>query len=301
MATRQHSQEKSQKVEAGFRVIATNSAYEKLCRQSLKKLPARFRSRFQLHSFSSLEGIPFPDRQVARTIYVSRLADLPAEGSKKSLPASAESKHLLFLSGLPIEAMPPRLLQLDIRNPHRLHLAAEREQSLIVDLVYRLLGGMAHADGPQSIVDAWVENERLVLLSPGFDRLAVPLKLLAPMIGTDTTRIEAFEIDEDGRFLFWPHADVHLGWEQLLQLVDPAAAVSARQKTEGFNKRYGMAIRTFREEAGLTQSDIAGVTERHLRRVEHGDQAATTGILEALSVAHGMSLDDYLERLAKAL
>lgn len=301
MATRQLSRDKSRKAEVGFRVVATNADYGKLCRQSLKKLPARFRSRFQLHSFSSLEGVVFPEDQVARTIYVSRLDDLPPESRKKSLPASSESKHLVFLSGLPIEAMPTRLLQLDIRNPHRLHLAAEREHSLIVDLVYRFLSGMVHADGPQPIVDAWVENESLVLLSPSFDRLAIPLKPLAPWIGTNVARIEAFEIDEDGRYLFWPHADVHLGWDQFLELVNPAAAVSARQKTEGFNKRYGSAIKTLREKSGLKQSEIAGVTERHLRRVEHGDQAATTGILEALSTAHGMSLDAYLRHLARAL
>ena len=39
--------------------------------------------------------------------------------------------------------------------------------------------------------------------------------------------------DQDDRFplldsfLYWPHADVHLGWEQFLMLVDPASACIA--------------------------------------------------------------------------
>lgn len=110
-----------------------------------------------------------------------------------------------------------------------------------------------------------------MLLSPSFDRLSVPLKQLAKFIGTRKEQIDAFEIDEDGRFLFWPHADVHLRWEQFVRIVDPVAAVAARQRSQEFNARYGAAIRALREERGLKKADIHGVTERHVRRVEHGD------------------------------
>lgn len=147
-----------------------------------------------------------------------------------------------------MEAMPARLLQLDIRNPHRLHLAAERSPKLIVVFISRLFSGIAQADGLSPIVDAWVENENLVLLSPTFDRLSVPLKQLEKFIGAETEEIAAFEIDEDGRFLFWPHADVHLGWEQFLQIVDPTSAVAAQQRSKVFNERYGAAIRALCEQ-----------------------------------------------------
>lgn len=176
--------------------------------------------------------------------------------------------------------------------------AEEHRAELIAALIYRLFSGMAHADGPKPIVDAWVDGDNLMLLSPAFTRLAVPLKKLSKLLGTKLEEIEAFEIDEDGRFLFWPHADVHLGWEQFLQIVDPAAALAAKQKSQAFNERYGAAIRALREEHGLKQSDIAGIAERHLRRVEHGEQAASKGTLEALAKAHGRALGDYLKELA---
>jgi hypothetical protein len=283
-----------------FRVVATNAAYARICRRSLKKLPARFRNRIDLQVFSSLDEVTLPPTRAA-TVYISRLADLPEDGANRALLTAGESKHLLFLESLPVEAMPARLLQLNIRNPHRLHLAAERSSHLMVELIYRLFRGMARADGPRSIVDAWVEIENLVLLSPGFDRLVVPRKDLAKFIGTKAEKIAAFEIDEDGRFLFWPHADVHLGWEQFVQIVDPAAAVAAKQRSHEFNERYGAAIRALREQHGLKQSDIRGVTERHLRRVEHGEQTASKGTLEALASAHGVTLDAYLRILAERL
>ncbi len=288
-----------------FRVVATNALYGRLCRTSLKMLPAAYRDRIELSEIASLDEVSLPKAKAASTVYVSRLADLPKDGAKKALKtlkalkAGGQWRQLLFLESLPVEAMANRLLQLDIRNPRRLHVATEREPELIVALIYRLFSGMAQADGPQPIVDAWVENENLVLLSPSFDRLAVPLKDLTEFIGTNREQIEAFEIDEDGRFLFWPHANVHMGWEQLLQVVDPAAALAAKQKSEKFNQLYGEAIRARREEHGLKQSDISGLTERHLRRVEHGEQAASKSTLEALAIAHQLTLDEYLKRLAE--
>lgn len=286
---------------ARFRVVATNALYGRLCRKSLQMLPTACRNRIELNAFASLDEVRLPKAKAASTVYVSRLADLPTAGAKKALQTTGDWRQLLFLESLPVEAMPNRLLQLSIRNPHRLHLAAEREPELIGALIFRLFSGMAQADGPQPIVDAWVEGEHLVLLSPAFDRLAVPLQELARFIGTNDEQIEAFEIDDDGRFLFWPHADVHLGWEQLLQIIDPSAALAAKQKSDQFNQRYGEAIRALREEHGLTQSGIFGLTERHLRRVEHGRQAASKSTLEALANAHQLSLQEYLKQLAERL
>jgi hypothetical protein len=79
-----------------------------------------------------------------------------------------------------------------------------------------------------------------------------------------------FEIDADGSFIYWPDLDVHLGWNQFLQAVDPEELRKAQRRSEGFNKRYEAAIRKLREEAGLAQSKVEGLTERQLRRIEQG-------------------------------
>lgn len=158
--------------------------------------------------------------------------------------------------------------------------------------------GLTDAGGPQRIVDAWMEDGQLVLLSPSFERLPVPLVKLAKFLGSNREEVAAFEIDEDGSFLYWPHADAHFGWEQFLYLVEPAAAVAARQKAEAFNQRYGAAIRSLREKAGLKQSGIEGMTERNLRRVEHGELRASKATLETLARAHGLSLEEYLKQVA---
>jgi DNA-binding transcriptional regulator YiaG len=279
-------------------VVATNADYAKLCIQSLKRLPSR--SHVELLSFASMEDVKLPAIRSQFTLFVSRLSDLQQKSLERA-STSSTSKQLLFLAGLPVEAVASRLLRLNIRNPERLHIAAERDETSIAELIYRLVRGMAQSDGAQPIVDAWIEDGRLVLLAPSFVRLGVPLEKLARLIGTNQAKIGSFKIDEDGRYLCWPHADVHLGWDQFRQLVDPTAVLADMQKTKKFNQRYGAAIRALREELGLKQTDISGVTERQLRRVEHGEQAASKATLAALAKTHVQSLDEYLDVLAKRM
>ena len=296
MATRTTSMRRSGARAKKIRLVATNAAYAQLCRESLRRLPSTDRAQVEVQAFASFAEVSLPSRKTGATLFVSRVADLPESGVK--LSRQTDAKHVLILEGLPIEAMPARLTQLDIRTPQRLHLATERSAERIADLVYRLLSGITSRKGPNPIVDAWIENEQLVLLSATFQRLAVPLEKLAKVIGANKQKAAAFEIDEDGRFVYWPHADAHYGWEQFRQLIDPTATLAAKQRSAAFNKKYGAAIRAFRAEHGLKQSDVEGVTERHLRRVEHGEQAASRSTLQSLADAAGLSLDDCLKELA---
>jgi len=154
---------------------------------------------------------------------------------------------------------------------------------------------------PDAIADAWFERDNLVVLSPGFNRLSIPKEKLTKLLGSDSGQFAAFELDDDGRYLHWTHADVHLGWSQLLQLIDPAAVLEKQQKTKKVNARYGAAIRSERESQGVKQSGIDGLTERHLRRIEQGEQIATKASLAAHAAALGMSLERYLDVLAKRM
>jgi hypothetical protein len=279
-------------------IVPTNAEYAKLCRHSVSRLGKRSKESFDVVNFQTWSGRKRGSyRSGSYTFFVSRLSDISAETAKKTKSAPG-AKFLLFAEGMPFEALAPRLARLDIRDAERLHLAHERGKE-VFDVIHRLLRGISQAEGATPIVDAWLEDENLVLLSPSFERLSVPLDRLSKFIGDDPEKVSNFEIDEDGSFLYWEHADVHLGWEQLLQLVDPAAAVAAKAKTAEFNRRYGAAIRALREEAGLKQSDIEGLTDRHLRRIEQGEQAVSRASLQALSAAHGMELGEYMNELAR--
>ncbi len=283
------------------RLVATNKDYAKVCRESLKRVPPGRRRRLGLFTFDRWNDVAFGEEKAGpevETVFISRLSDIP-ESIPRQAHAGSTSRHLLFLEGLPVEAIASRLVRLGVRNPRRLHIAREETPSTISRLIQRIVAGMAHADGPRRIADAWIENGVLVLLSPSFERMFVPLETIAKYVGGDSEELKNFEIDEDGSFLYWPRVDVHLGWEQCLYSVDPAAALAAKNKTARFNKRYGAAVRSFREERGLTQGEIRGLTERHLRRVEKGEVLASKATLETLASSHELPLDEYMKEVAK--
>ena len=129
----------------------------------------------------------------------------------------------------------------------------------------------------------------------------VLISSLHALSGQPRAALRNFVIDHDGSFVHWPDIDVHLGWDQFLQAVNPEEHRKAQQRTEGYNQHYGAAIHKIREEAGIPQSKVNGLTERQIRRIEQGECRATTAVLSALAKAHGLDSNDYLEQLAKAM
>jgi Helix-turn-helix domain len=52
---------------------------------------------------------------------------------------------------------------------------------------------------------------------------------------------------------------------------------------------------------GILQSRVEELTERQLRRIEQGECRATTTAIAALARAHGLDVNAYTEKLAKAM
>jgi nitrite reductase/ring-hydroxylating ferredoxin subunit len=284
-----------------FYVVATNSPYGQICQAYVRQLPAKVRNHVRVSTFGAWQEVAgriVGSGQPGRTLLVSRLADIPEDAHTLG-SGSKERRHLVFVEDMPIEAISSRVPRLNVRDARRLHLARERNPDAISAMIRRTITGIAVSQGRHAIIDAWIEGVDLVVLSPSFNRLRVPVAAMVRYLGNEPERIKAFEVDEDGSFLYWRHADVHLGWEQLHGIVDPTALICAQQRSKAFNIAYGAAIRGVREAHGLRQSDIRGLAERHLRRIEHGQIAATSSALTTLALAHGMSLANYLAELAE--
>jgi hypothetical protein len=165
-----------------------------------------------------------------------------------------------------------------------------------------------HGPGiPLRFLWAWargIESHIIANATAFDDRLVVRNCLLKSFeIGFDTypalARIapsarSSFEIDPDGMFLHWSDADVHLTMEDVLLAKNPALRARARAARLQDSRAFGAAVRSLREEHGLTQSRIPGLSPRHVRRIEQGfipgDEA-----LQRLAAAHRMDPDQYLE------
>ncbi len=208
---------------------------------------------------------------------------------------------LLFSRDLPSQAIAERLAKLHVRNPERIHVARAQSEKSVQEILRRLLLTLWEKDEPECILDAWLEGDTFVVLSPRFKRLHVPVSKLKPLKGKSRKDLEKFEIDEDGAYIYWPTLDVHLGWEQFAQALDTEAHLKTSQQSAEFNKRYGEAIHKLRRQKELRQSDIAGLSARQVGRVERGQCRATHATLNKLAKSHGMSTTDYMAGIAATL
>jgi hypothetical protein len=202
-----------------------------------------------------------------------------------------------------------RIVDLQIRSPHRFYVAdppfqqtdEKNWEELIRSFLARLTAGLESKENDGRIFDARLQDRVLHVVSADFRRLEVPVSKIVPLSKADKETAKHFEIDEDGSYIYWPDLDLHLGWEQLQQIVDPTAAQKAKHKSREFNVRYGAAIRKIREEKGLDITAIPDLSDKQLRRIERGECRLTSNSAKKLARAHGMTPNKYLQTVAAAL
>ncbi len=217
--------------------------------------------------------------------------------------ATQETRLLIFNEGISPDRLISKILDLQIRTPERCYVVeskfgAGKSRASFRACVRRFFATLESNEEQDRIFDARIENEILRLVSPRFVRLEIPISKIPGFKNAKTAEILNFEIDEDGSFIYWPDLDVHFGWRQLEQLINPEAALKSAQKSEEFNKRYGKAVQKLREAASLKRNDIPGLSEKQLGRIETGACRLTTNAIEALSNAHKMDRNEYMKRLA---
>ena len=157
-----------------------------------------------------------------------------------------------------------------IRSESRLHVV--RVENLEAPKMSELLGRVCSAFGEDSvrgsIIDAYLVGDTLLVRGPKHRMLHVPVASIPALRDQPPATLHNFQIDPDGSFLHWPDRDVHLGWSQFLQVVGLAELCATRRAD--FNRRYGAAIRKVRATAGIPQTQVEGLTDRQLRRIEQG-------------------------------
>ncbi len=221
---------------------------------------------------------------------------------------AVKNRNTVFLFFQHSNPQPPfvaeRMTWFNIRNDERIHFVdKEKDEELFAE---RLLVSLNTIDIGYHIIDSYWDwsNDILVVTSPtlkGFKRLRIPLENLPSLNGHSIESLENMEIDEDGIFIYWPKLDIHLGWEQFHNALDQKILLRAKQQSDEFNKKYGAAIRNFRQKINLRQKDIMGLTERQVGRIERGECRATHASLIKLAKAHQMTITDYMEKLSRLL
>jgi hypothetical protein len=164
----------------------------------------------------------------------------------------------------------------------------------------RVLEAWAAGAQEQLIADATTVGDTLIVVGCNFERIELPFSEIPALRDASEETTHDFEVDEDGSFIFWPGADVHLDRRALTAYADPKVRREQELQRLARDRRFGDALRTLRERAGRTQSNIDGISERHVRRIEEGHRPKIE-TLRKLAEACGMPLNDYLRELAREL
>lgn len=160
-----------------------------------------------------------------------------------------------------------------------------------------LFAWQAGAQG-ELIADARVFGEDLIIVSCEPNTYAIPFASISALDEIPVQERGDFRLADDGSYLHWPGQDIHLDLDSLLIEIQPERRARAEKVKRAHGKVYGEAIARLRSESGLRQGDIAGLSEREVRRIESSGQV-TVDSLRKLAAAHRLKLSEYLDRLAE--
>ena len=149
----------------------------------------------------------------------------------------------------------------------------------------------------QLIAKASVSKDRLFVLSCALQPYEVAFDSMPSLKRIPVAERGSFVVDEDGSYIHWPSPDIHLDLDAIRTAIDPDAHARAEAAKALHDSRYGAAIAKLRLRMGLKQSEIKGLSERQVRRIEKGE-GTTYEALRRLASAHRMDLESYLRELA---
>ena len=183
----------------------------------------------------------------------------------------------------------------------RLHKPDQRLQMCRDPLVVKRLVIALKRPAPwEGILDAYILEDSLVVVLGDMSARQFPIRKL-PRIGCfEPAVLRHFVIDSAGSYLHWPDRDVHMGPSQMLQAVDPmylADVEIRRYQMENVSR----ALVDMRHDRRLRQTDVPGLSERHVRRLEKEEVRLTVEAATRFADAFGLTLSELLDELSERI
>ncbi len=260
-----------------------------------------------VRALGALPGMRFTtdaSRRSGHRLFITLLEDLETEAGRRELGRlyrvavkGMRDVPMVYIGKTFAEPMSHLALQAFARWSH----IVEREPFIASEpeAVRRMV--LAHGKGAEKelIASVAIEDEKLVVWSCEPRRFEVPVAEM-PALARMSGRVRAnFELSASGSRIRWPEADVDINLDTIREHADPEVRREHEARARQDATRYADAIRRLREERGLKQSDVEGLTDRQVRRLEEGGTVPQIETLKKLAAAHGMTIEDYLGELAK--
>lgn len=277
-------------------LIASSTVYSAELREAWDAVPKGLRARIKFPKAPTKKTLADVEDVVVVTDFDSLLTE---EVDPTDELKSSDLRYLVLGEAVAPDRIAATVMRLGVRKMERLIFADASDGHVAKATLFRMLASIGSEDPEHRIISAAIDDDVLTIRSASFDMLTVPLDALHGKLGGSVESWREFRIDDYGEFIHWPATDTHMGWVHLKSIINPIAAVEAQSRSAEFNANFGAAIRSLREEHGLSQESFEGVSSRTLRRVERGETRATAKVLACLARGHDMSENDYLAELAR--
>ena len=201
------------------------------------------------------------------------------------------------------------LVVLDVPEPAVLRLASrlrlhKPDQRLQVcrdpSVVKRLVIALKRSAPWEGILDAYVLEDSLVMVLGDMSVRKFPVGRLPKVRRFEPAVVKRFEIDSAGSYLHWPDGDVHLGPSQMLQAVDPMYLSDVEIRRYQM-ENVSQALLDMRNDRRLKQTEILGLSERHVRRLEKEEVRLTVEAANKFADAFELTLSEFLDELSERI
>lgn len=227
------------------------------------------------------------------SLVVARATEILGNGPWNLPPwVDTETQYLVVLD-VPEQTIPRLATILRLHKPdRRLHISRDP------GVVRRSVIALSRSAPWEGLIDAYVVSDLLCVLLGDMVEREFPRRELPQLRNASRKVFENFSIDSAGSFLYWPDLDLHIGASQMLQAVDPTylADVEIERYTMA---SVSQALQAMRVERDLRQTDIEGLSERHVRRLEKERARLTVDAAEKLARAFGQDLGGFLNELSE--
>ena len=202
-----------------------------------------------------------------------------------------DTRYLVVLD-VPEQAVLRLASMLRLHKPdQRLHVC--RDPSVVKRLVIALKRPVPW----EGILDAYVLKDSLVVVLGDMSVRKFPVGRLPKVRRFEPALVRRFVIDSSGSYLHWPDPDVHMGASQMLQAVDPAYLADVEIRRYEM-ENVSQALLDMRRDGQLKQTEIPGLSERHVRRLEREEMRLTVEAANKFACALELTLPEFLDELS---
>jgi DNA-binding transcriptional regulator YiaG len=261
------------------------------------------RTRVALKSIRKARFATSPSSSASGRILVARLADLDRAQGRRELENLFDTVMVeddIEVVLISTKTDPPRseaafqaLAHLTWRAGREIYIAPN------ADAVARMVFARQAKAEKDLIASATIEGDTLIVWSCEPRRYAVSVSEISALAKMTPETLSDFELSRTGSRIHWNNGDIDLGLDGIRVLADPDVRRRREAEYRKQASRYAGAIRKLREQRGIKQTEIPGLSERQVRRLEQGKTLPHGETLKKLAATHGMAIEDYMRALAR--